>query len=121
MSFRFTTRFVSRLTRGTLALILAGGRGSRLRDLTNWRVKPAVPFGGKFRRIDFPLSNCIDSGIRQVGVLTGREGGDLRYQISVLSKYGYTYEVVALGGGIDTDARRCLDRFTASFEVWPDP
>ncbi len=70
MSFRFTTRFVSRLTRGTLALILAGGRGSRLRGLTNWRVKPAVPFGGKFRIIDFPLSNCINSGIRQVGVLT---------------------------------------------------
>ena len=70
MSFRFTTRFVSRLTRGTLALILAGGRGTRLRGLTNWRVKPAVPFGGKFRIIDFPLSNCINSGIRQVGVLT---------------------------------------------------
>jgi len=70
MSFRFTTRFVSRLTRGTLALILAGGRGTRLRGLTTWRVKPAVPFGGKFRIIDFPLSNCINSGIRQVGVLT---------------------------------------------------
>ena len=55
MSFRFTTRFVSRLTRGTLALILAGGRGTRLSGLTNWRVKPAVPFGGKFRIIDFPL------------------------------------------------------------------
>ena len=42
-------RFVSRLTRDTLALILAGGRGSRLRQLTDWRAKPAVPFGGKFR------------------------------------------------------------------------
>jgi glucose-1-phosphate adenylyltransferase len=63
-------RFVSRLTRDTLALILAGGRGSRLRDLTNWRAKPAVPFGGKFRIIDFPLSNCINSGIRRVAVLT---------------------------------------------------
>jgi glucose-1-phosphate adenylyltransferase len=63
-------RFVSRLTRNTLALILAGGRGSRLRDLTRWRAKPAVPFGGKFRIIDFPLSNCINSGIRRVGVLT---------------------------------------------------
>ncbi len=63
-------RFVSRLTKKTLALILAGGRGSRLKHLTKWRSKPAVPFGGKFRIIDFPLSNCINSGIRQIGVLT---------------------------------------------------
>jgi len=63
-------RFVSRLTRDTLALILAGGRGSRLKQLTEWRAKPAVPFGGKFRIIDFPLSNCINSGIRRIGVLT---------------------------------------------------
>ncbi len=63
-------RFISRLTKGTLALILAGGRGTRLKQLTTWRVKPAVPFGGKFRIIDFPLSNCINSGIRRIGVLT---------------------------------------------------
>ncbi len=63
-------RFVSRLTRNTLALILAGGRGSRLKHLTRWRSKPAVPFGGKFRIVDFPLSNCINSGIRRIGVLT---------------------------------------------------
>jgi len=63
-------RFVSRLTRNTLALILAGGRGSRLHQLTQWRSKPAVPFGGKFRIIDFPLSNCINSGIRRIGILT---------------------------------------------------
>ncbi len=63
-------RFVSRLTRDTLALILAGGRGSRLKHLTAWRSKPAVPFGGKFRIVDFPLSNCINSGIRRIGVLT---------------------------------------------------
>lgn len=65
-----TPRFVSRLTRDTLALILAGGRGSRLKQLTLWRAKPAVPFGGKFRIIDFPLSNCLNSGIRRMGVLT---------------------------------------------------
>lgn len=65
-----TTRFVSRLTRDTLALILAGGRGGRLQKLTDWRAKPAVPFGGKFRIIDFPLSNCINSGIRRIGVIT---------------------------------------------------
>ncbi len=65
-----TPRFISRLTRNTLALVLAGGRGSRLKQLTDWRAKPAVPFGGKFRIIDFPLSNCINSGVRRVGVLT---------------------------------------------------
>ncbi|MCP1673655.1 glucose-1-phosphate adenylyltransferase [Natronocella acetinitrilica] len=63
-------RFVSRLTRDTMAMILAGGRGGRLANLTDWRTKPAVPFGGKFRLIDFPLSNCINSGIRRIQVLT---------------------------------------------------
>ena len=70
MSTHDSPRFVSRLTRDTLALIMAGGRGSRLKDLTKWRAKPAVAFGGKFRIIDFPLSNCINSGIRRIGVLT---------------------------------------------------
>ncbi|ABI56312.1 glucose-1-phosphate adenylyltransferase [Alkalilimnicola ehrlichii MLHE-1] len=70
MSSSPSPRFVSRLTRNTLVLILAGGRGSRLMDLTTWRAKPAVPFGGKFRIIDFTLSNCINSGIRRIGVLT---------------------------------------------------
>jgi len=70
MVIQESPRFVSRLTRSTLALIMAGGRGSRLKHLTNWRAKPAVPFGGKFRIIDFPLSNCINSGIRRIGVLT---------------------------------------------------
>jgi len=63
-------RFVSLLTKNTVALILAGGRGSRLKHLTDWRAKPAVPFGGKFRIIDFPLSNCLNSGIRRIGVVT---------------------------------------------------
>ena len=63
-------RYVSRLTQNTLALVLAGGRGSRLEVLTDWRTKPAVPFGGKFRIIDFALSNCLNSGIRRIGVLT---------------------------------------------------
>ncbi|MEW6691706.1 MAG: glucose-1-phosphate adenylyltransferase [Pseudomonadota bacterium] len=63
-------RLVSRITRDTLALVLAGGRGSRLKQLTDWRAKPGVPFGGKFRIIDFPLSNCVNSGIRRIGVLT---------------------------------------------------
>ncbi|MGL5948706.1 MAG: glucose-1-phosphate adenylyltransferase [Aeromonas sp.] len=54
----------------TMALVLAGGRGSRLKQLTDNRAKPAVHFGGKFRIIDFVLSNCINSGIRRVGVVT---------------------------------------------------
>ncbi len=61
---------ISQLTKNTFAMILAGGRGSRLGPLTDWRAKPAVPFGGKFRIIDFPLSNCINSGIRRIGVAT---------------------------------------------------
>lgn len=63
-------RYVSRLTGGALAVIMAGGRGERLGPLTANRCKPAAPFGGKFRIIDFVLSNCVNSGIRQVMVLT---------------------------------------------------
>ena len=63
-------RFVSQLTKHTFAVVLAGGRGSRLHELTDWRAKPAVPFGGKFRIIDFTLSNCLNSGIRRIGVAT---------------------------------------------------
>ena len=63
-------RHISHLTKVTFALVLAGGRGSRLKQLTDWRSKPAVPFGGKFRIIDFTLSNCVNSGIRRIGVAT---------------------------------------------------
>jgi glucose-1-phosphate adenylyltransferase len=63
-------RYLSRLTRGTLAVIMAGGRGERLKQLTEDRCKPAAPFGGKFKIIDFVLSNCLNSGIRQISVLT---------------------------------------------------
>lgn len=65
-----STRNISLLTKSTLALVLAGGRGSRLYELTEWRAKPALYFGGKFRIIDWPLSNCVNSGIRRIGVLT---------------------------------------------------
>ncbi|MDR0481051.1 MAG: glucose-1-phosphate adenylyltransferase [Gallionellaceae bacterium] len=64
------SRFVSLMTRNTYAMVLAGGRGSRLHQLTDWRAKPAVPFGGKFRIIDFVMSNCVNSGIRRIGVAT---------------------------------------------------
>jgi glucose-1-phosphate adenylyltransferase len=63
-------RHISLLTKKTLAIVLAGGRGSRLADLTDWRAKPAVPFGGKYRIIDFALSNCLNSNIRRICVLT---------------------------------------------------
>ncbi len=63
-------RNISQLTANTVALVLAGGKGSRLKALTKWRAKPGVPFGGKFRIIDFPLSNCINSGIRRISVVT---------------------------------------------------
>ena len=64
----------------TVAMILAGGQGSRLGVLTRKLAKPAVPFGGKYRIIDFPLSNCVNSGIEAVGVLT-------QYQPLVLNEY----------------------------------
>lgn len=67
---KYVNRYISNLTRDTYALILAGGKGSRLHELTDWRAKPATYFGGKFRIIDFPLSNCINSGIRRVGIAT---------------------------------------------------
>ncbi|HEX7080512.1 MAG TPA: glucose-1-phosphate adenylyltransferase [Gammaproteobacteria bacterium] len=63
-------RVVSQLTRRTMAVIMAGGRGQRLMQLTDNRAKPATPFGGKYRIIDFSLSNCVNSGIRQILILT---------------------------------------------------
>ncbi len=61
---------MSQLARDALAIVLAGGRGTRLGPLTEWRTKPAVPFGGKFRIIDFSLSNCVNSGVRRIGICT---------------------------------------------------
>jgi len=81
MNTQKSPRFISNLTRNTLALIMAGGRGERLKQLTQWRAKPAVPFGGKFRIIDFPLSNCINSGIRRIGVLTQYKSHSLNLHI----------------------------------------
>ena len=60
----------SQLTRRAMALVLAGGRGSRLKELTDTRSKPAVYFGGKFRIVDFSLSNCLNSNLRRIGVVT---------------------------------------------------
>jgi glucose-1-phosphate adenylyltransferase len=61
---------LNQAVRNTLAIVLAGGKGTRLKALTDHQAKPAMPFGGKFRVIDFPLSNCINSGMRRVSVVT---------------------------------------------------
>ncbi|AUR51866.1 glucose-1-phosphate adenylyltransferase [Aquella oligotrophica] len=69
-NLNFDPSLSHQLTKRTMALVLAGGRGSRLKQLTDVRAKPAVYFGGKFRIIDFALSNCLNSGIRKISVVT---------------------------------------------------
>ena len=71
-----------------LAIILAGGRGSRLHDLTNKVAKPAVSYGGKYRIVDFPLSNCANSGIDVVGVLTQYESVELNSYVAAGRRWG---------------------------------
>jgi glucose-1-phosphate adenylyltransferase len=58
------------LSQRTLAVVMAGGNGTRLGDLTRWHSKPALPFGGQYRNIDFPLSNCVNSGVRRIALAT---------------------------------------------------
>lgn len=82
--------------RNTTAVILAGGKGTRLKDLTSNVAKPAVSFGGKFKIIDFALSNCINSGIRNVGVLTQYMAQDLIQHI----QSGWQSSYSALGEGV---------------------
>jgi len=65
------------LTRDTIALVLAGGKGTRLKHLTDGRAKPSLPFAGKYKIIDFTLSNCINSGLRRINVLTQYKSSDL--------------------------------------------
>jgi glucose-1-phosphate adenylyltransferase len=69
------------LARQTFAIVLAGGRGSRLGPLTEFRAKPAVPFGGKFKIIDFALSNCLNSGIRRIGIATQYQSHGLIHHV----------------------------------------
>ncbi|MEG2770508.1 MAG: glucose-1-phosphate adenylyltransferase, partial [Oscillospiraceae bacterium] len=79
-----------------IAMLLAGGQGSRLYALTQKLAKPAVPYGGKYRIIDFPLSNCVNSGIDTVGILT-------QYQPMVLNEYignGQPWDLDRLYGGV---------------------
>lgn len=80
----------------TLAMILAGGRGSRLGVLSDKRAKPAVPFAGKYRIIDFPLSNCVNSGITTVGVLTQYRPRSLMDHI----RNGAPWDLDRLNGGV---------------------
>ena len=88
------------LSRDTLALVLAGGNGTRLGELTKWQCKPAIPFAGHFRNIDFTLSNCVNSGVRRIAVLTQYKAHGL---------------IVHLNGGWNF-----LPRATGEFlEVWP--
>src|SRR6478672_2029263 len=91
-----------------VAMLLAGGKGSRLNSLTKDLAKPAVPFGGKYRIIDFTLSNCTNSGIDTVGVLT-------QYQPLVLNSYigiGSAWDLDRINGGVTV-----LPPYTASSEV----
>ncbi|MGC4028898.1 MAG: glucose-1-phosphate adenylyltransferase [Steroidobacteraceae bacterium] len=90
-------RYVSRLTGGTLAMIMAGGRGERLRGLTEHRCKPATPFGGKFRIVDFVLSNCVNSGVRKIALLTQYKGQSLIQHV----QRGWSYLRGELGEFID--------------------
>ena len=69
-------------------MILAGGRGSRLHDLTNKVAKPAVSYGGKYRIVDFPLSNCANSGVDVVGVLTQYESIQLNSYVAAGGRWG---------------------------------
>jgi glucose-1-phosphate adenylyltransferase len=88
------------LSRDTFALVLAGGNGTRLGELTKWQCKPAIPFAGHFRNIDFTLSNCVNSGVRRIAVLT-------QYKAHGLISH--------LNGGWNF-----LPRATGEFlEVWP--
>ncbi|MCA6216765.1 glucose-1-phosphate adenylyltransferase [Ideonella sp. B7] len=85
------------LARRTMALVLAGGRGSRLMNLTDNRAKPAVHFGGKFRIIDFALSNCVNSGLRRIGVVTQYKSHSLLRHI----QRGWSFMRSEMGDFID--------------------
>jgi len=85
------------LTQHAYAIVLAGGRGSRLHQLTDWRAKPAVPFAGKLKIIDFALSNCVNSGIRRIGVLTQYKAQSLIRHI----ERGWGFMATTLGEYVD--------------------
>ena len=81
-----------------IAMLLAGGQGSRLYALTQKMAKPAVPFGGKYRIIDFPLSNCSNSGIDTVGVLTQVSHGILTDSGEAFTSFRHIRQLQAVHG-----------------------
>ncbi len=87
----------SHLAERTYALVLAGGRGSRLHELTDWRAKPAVPFAGNLNIIDFALSNCVNSGVRHIAVLTQYKAQSLIRHI----EHGWSFLAATLGEYVD--------------------
>jgi glucose-1-phosphate adenylyltransferase len=90
-------RLSNHLTQHTLAFVLAGGRGTRLKQLTDGRAKPAVPFAGKFKIVDFALSNCVNSGVRHIAVLT-------QYKAQSLIRHlerGWSFLAANLGEYVD--------------------
>ena len=97
------------MTRKTLVLVLAGGSGSRLKGLTKWRAKPAVPFGGKYRIIDFALSNCVHSGLRRIGVLTPYTAEVNRIVADYIAARGYQVPVF---GSFNSDRDTTVARIT---------
>ena len=101
-----------------VAMLLAGGQGSRLYALTQKLAKPAVPFGGKYRIIDFPLSNCVNSGIDTVGVLTQYQPLRLNAHIGI----GIPWDLDrnyggAVGSGSSLRRRACTSTVPESIGV----
>ena len=94
-----------------------GGRGERLKDLTEHRCKPATPFGGKFRIIDFVLSNCVNSGIRQITVLTQYKAQSLIQHI----QRGWGYLRGEFGEFVEVDSRAAADRRATGIAARPTP
>src|SRR5437867_6433919 len=83
--------------RSVVAVILAGGQGERLSVLSRERAKPAVPFGGRYRIIDFTLSNCVNSGIYDVSVMTQYRPGSLNDHIAT----GRAWDLDRRSGGVE--------------------
>ena len=94
------------------AMILAGGKGTRLQALTKKVAKPAVSYGGKYRIIDFPLSNCANSGISCVGVLTQYESSELNTYVGNGEKWG-------LNGVRSLTSVLTIGAYVYSFEIGP--
>ncbi len=94
---RMTFKPKTHLTDRTYAVVLAGGRGSRLHQLTDWRVKPALPFAGNLSVIDFTLSNCVNSGVRHIAVLTQYKAQSLIRHI----EHGWGFLAASLGEYVD--------------------